>query len=81
MPVVDLCPHSPRPSCAVGFPDDEICDWLRAERGVKRPSPDAVLLQAARDIAEGEALTVDRAAMLGLEGDQEFADWFGHPKC
>jgi hypothetical protein len=78
VPIIDLCTHAPLVSsdnnindsatCTVGFPDADICHWLALERGVQAPSKDAVLLQAVRDIREGELLTLDRGLMMGLEG-------------
>lgn len=82
VPIIDLCTHqSQNPSCTIGFPDTEICNWLAMERGVKAPSKDAVLLQASRDIAEDEPLTVDRGVMMGFseeETEEMFQKWFGH---
>lgn len=65
------------PTCTIGFPDAQICHWLAMERGVKAPTKDAMLLQAVRDIREGEYLTVDRGQMMGIDTETEFPKWFG----
>jgi hypothetical protein len=75
VPVVDLAVHSPTPNCAVGMPDEDMKMWLCQERSLPFED-DYVVLQAERDIAPGEAITVSRNAQLQLDA-ATFAALFG----
>lgn len=77
VPVLDLAVHSPTPNAAIGFPDDEMLRWLAQEKksGVQ-PEKSYFVMQAVRDIREGEVVSVNKNAYFNFD-DDTFKAWFG----
>lgn len=80
-PILDLALHSPEPNAVIGFPDAEMLAWLAQERkaGVQEDKGYFVM-QALRDIHEGEIVTVNKNAFFNFD-DDTFRAWFGYPNA
>lgn len=78
VPVLDLALHSPTPNATIGFPDDEMMHWMAQEKqsGVQLDKGYFVM-QALRDIQEGEIITVNKNAYFNFD-DDTFKAWFGY---
>ena len=79
VPIVDMAAHSALPNAALGFPDADMTRWLAEERGIVSSSSEQyIVLQALRDIKEGEVITMDRNQFYGFDRET-FNAWFGFP--
>lgn len=79
IPVLDLASHSPEPNAAIGYPDADMLHWLVQEKKTCVPNNRGYfVLQAQRDIHEGEMITTDKNAYFNFD-DATFEAWFGYP--
>ncbi|KAG5466969.1 hypothetical protein LSCM1_01147 [Leishmania martiniquensis] len=77
VPVMDLALHSPKPNSMIGFPDEEMLRWLSQQKRVMPQEKGCFVLQALRDIEEGEVITVDKNVHFNFD-DDAFKAWFGY---
>lgn len=77
VPTIDFALHSAKPNSAVGFPDSDMRYWLAQEKGMQMDS-EYIVLQATRDIRQGEVITMDRNQFFGFD-EETFNAWFGYP--
>ncbi|EPY40304.1 hypothetical protein AGDE_03624 [Angomonas deanei] len=78
VPVLDLALHSPDPNASVGYPDAEMLQWLSQERNIGVKSDKGYfVMQALRDIQEGEVVSVNKNAYFNFD-DDTFRAWFGY---
>ncbi|KAG5491289.1 hypothetical protein JIQ42_01187 [Leishmania sp. Namibia] len=79
VPVIDLALHSPKPNSMIGFPDEEMLQWLSHQRKtVALQEKGYFVMQALRNIEEGEVITVNKNAHFNFD-DDTFKAWFGYP--
>ncbi|CBH14600.1 uncharacterized protein TEOVI_000057600 [Trypanosoma equiperdum] len=77
VPVIDLASHSPNPNAAIGYPDDDMLQWLAQEtRCSVAKDKNYFVMQALRDIQSGEMITVNKNAYFNFDDDAFYA-WFG----
>ncbi|KAG8343961.1 SET domain [Trypanosoma vivax] len=80
VPILDLASHSVDPNAAIGYPDSEMLQWLVQEKKASIQSNKGYfVMQALRDIHEGERVTVNKNAYFNFD-DEAFESWFGFPK-
>ncbi|KEG13362.1 hypothetical protein DQ04_01051150 [Trypanosoma grayi] len=81
VPVLDLALHSPEPNAAIGYPDTDMLQWLAQEKkaGIQMEKGYFVM-QALREIHEGETISVDKNAYFNFD-DAMFKAWFGYPNA
>ncbi|ORC92080.1 uncharacterized protein TM35_000042940 [Trypanosoma theileri] len=79
IPVLDLALHSPEPNASIGYPDADMLQWLAQEKkaGI-RVEKGYFVMQALRDIQEGEVVSVNKNAYFNFD-DATFKAWFGFP--
>lgn len=79
IPFSDFASHSTDPNATIGFPDDESLSWIQQERHIKKvPQNGCIALQALKDIAPGDIVTVDKNAFFSFD-PKSFEWWFGFP--
>lgn len=78
VPILDLAQHSPTPNATIGFPDEEMLLWLAQQKVGVKPDKGYFVMQALRDIMEGEVVTVNKNAFFNFD-DDTFKAWFGYP--
>lgn len=78
VPVMDLALHSPTPNATIGYPDKEMLQWLAQDRNAGvQVDKGYFVMQAMRDIQEGEVISVDKNAYFNFD-DDTFKAWFGY---
>ncbi|KAG5492803.1 hypothetical protein JKF63_01383 [Porcisia hertigi] len=79
VPVMDLALHSPKPNATIGYPDEEMLQWLLQRKNAAVPQTKSYfVMQALRDIEEGEVISVNKNAYFNFDADT-FKAWFGYP--
>eukprot|EP00744_Colponema_vietnamica_P022718 GILI01032695.1.p1 GENE.GILI01032695.1~~GILI01032695.1.p1 ORF type:complete len:305 (+),score=37.02 GILI01032695.1:43-915(+) len=77
VPTIDFALHSSTPNSSVGFPDEEMLQWLAQDKGIKKDN-EYIVLQALKEIRQGEPITMDRNQFFGFD-KETFNAWFGYP--
>ena len=79
VPVMDLALHSPKPNATIGYPDAEMLQWLsQQKKAAVQKEKGYFVMQALRDIEEGEVISVNKNAYFNFD-DDTFKAWFGYP--
>ncbi|CBZ30933.1 conserved hypothetical protein [Leishmania mexicana MHOM/GT/2001/U1103] len=79
VPVMDLALHSPQPNAMIGYPDEEMLQWLSLhKKAAVQQEKGYFVMQAFRDIEEGEVISVNKNAYFNFD-DNAFEAWFGYP--
>ncbi|GET92904.1 hypothetical protein, conserved [Leishmania tarentolae] len=79
VPVMDLALHSPHPNATIGYPDEEMLQWLSLhKKEAVRQEKGYFVMQALRDIERGEVISVNKNAYFNFD-DEAFKEWFGYP--
>ncbi|KAK7197967.1 hypothetical protein NESM_000751700 [Novymonas esmeraldas] len=79
VPVMDLALHSPKPNATIGYPDEEMLQWLaQQKKAAVQQATGYFVMQALRDIEVGEVISVNKNAYFNFD-DDTFKAWFGYP--
>lgn len=79
VPILDLALHSPTPNAAIGYPDEDMLQWLSQQRKVAvEQGKGYFVMQALRNIDAGEVISVNKNAYFNFD-DDTFKAWFGYP--
>ncbi|CAJ1012314.1 putative SET domain containing protein [Leishmania naiffi] len=81
VPVMDLALHSSNPNAMIGYPDEEMLQWLaQQKKAATQHEKGYFVMQALRDIEKGEMISVNKNAHFNFDEDT-FKAWFGYPNA